>query len=245
MDAREGGGVKARLYVAGVLAGLAAVLVLAIVVLEFGISHPSPPSLRDHPRDEIPGSILYVDNRGCVVDAAASGRHADRVTCSLAGGGFANLVTWVDEQTFAYSFIKPGLTQPAWQWVRVDLATKRETMVPGSTSQPSVGADPLSGRGEQISVDPDGYLYRASSSGDRVRIYKLPAGDGASGGQFAFVTWSPDSNWFLLRYYPKGELWIISRDGLIAGTLASNVRGGGSWIIPGAGILPTLDYIQQ
>ncbi len=237
---------RGRLYVAGVLAGVTAVLVLAIVVLEFGISHPSPPSLRDTPRDQIPGSILYLDDRGCVVAAAASGRKADQISCPLASTGYMDTVIWIDDRTFAYAVMEPMAKQPTWQWIRVDLATKLETTWPATVTQPTPSAlDPVSPRNERISFDPDGYLYRTSSGGDRVRIYKLPAGDGASGGQFAFVTWSPDSNWFLLRYYPKGELWIISRDGSIAGTLASNVRGGGSWLIPGVGILPTLDYIQQ
>jgi len=233
---------KARLYVAGVMAGLAVVLVLVFAVFEFGISHPSPPSLRDNPRDEIPGSVLYLDDRGCVVDASASGRRADEITCPLASTGYIDTVTWVDEKTFAYAVMAPMAKLPTWQWIRVDLATKRETTVPGSTTQPTpLPADPVSPRGERISFDPDGYLYRTSSTGDRVRVYKLPASDGANGGQFAFVTWSPDGDWFLLRYHPKSELWIISRDGSVAGTLASDVRGGGSWMIPGVGILPTVD----
>jgi len=238
--------VRTRLYVAGVLAGVAAVLVLAFVVLQFGISNPSPPSLGSNPHDEIPGSILYFDNSGCVVDALASGRSASRVYCPLAGAGYSDTVTWVDEKTFAYVVTAPLMKQPGWQWVKVDLATKRETTVTAAASPPAAPGDLQMGaltsvRGEQISFDPDGYLYRVSG-GDRVRIYKLPGGNGSGA---AFATWSPDGEWFVLRYYPKNELWIIRRDGLAAGTLASNVRGGASWIIPGTGIWPPVDAALQ
>jgi hypothetical protein len=233
---------KARLYVAGVLAAVALVLVLAVVVLQFGISQPSPPSLRDHPRDEIPGSILHFDLGGCIVDAAASGRGVERVICPLAGAGYADTVTWIDEQTLAYAVTESSAGQSTWHWVQVDLVTKRETTLSSLTGQPTRAADPLSVRGERVSLDPDGYLYR-DSGGDRVRIYELPSNQGA--GQFEFATWSPDGEWFLLRYYPKDELWIIRRDGSVAGTLASDVRGGASWIVPGVGILPRVDPSLQ
>lgn len=234
---------RTRLYVAGVLAGVAVVLVLAFVVLEFGISHPSPPSLRDHPHDEIPGSILYFDNTGCVVDAAASGRSANRVYCPPAATGYSDTLTWIDEKTFAYAVMEPMAKLPAGQWIKVDIATKRETPGTAMASPQMQVVNMSSVRGEQISFDPDGYLYRVSG-GDRIRIYKLPSGNGG-GGQVGFMTWSPDGDWFLLRYYPKSELWIVSRDGSVAGTLASNVRGGGSWLIPGVGILPPVDPSLQ
>lgn len=242
MGAHRGGRVKTRLYVAGVLAGVAAILVLAFVVLEFGISHPSPPSLSDHPHDEIPGSILYFDNTGCVVNALASGRSTTQVYCPTAQPGFADALTWVDEKTLAYAVVAPGPAQPAWRWIRVDIATKRETDTTALTASPIQKTNPVSGRGESISFDPDGYLY-LDNGRERVRAYKLPGG--RNGGQYTFASWSPDGEWFILRYYPKNELWIIRRDGAVAGTLASNVMGGASWLIPGKGISPPVDPSLQ
>ena len=45
---------KARLYVASVLAGLALLVIMVVVVLNYGRHDPSPPSLRDHPNPAIP-----------------------------------------------------------------------------------------------------------------------------------------------------------------------------------------------
>ena len=56
--------------------------------------------------------------------------------------------------------------------------------------------------------------------------------------------WSPDGLWILLIYHePEGnpELWILSRDGSHAGTLADHVwPQGASWRIDGVGTFPEL-----
>ena len=45
---------RQRAYVAGILGGVAALLVLVVVVLQFGRYDPSPPSLQENPNPAIP-----------------------------------------------------------------------------------------------------------------------------------------------------------------------------------------------
>jgi len=58
------------------------------------------------------------------------------------------------------------------------------------------------------------------------------------------VIWSPDGQWILLHYWGRSdttELWIVSRDGAIRGTLASHAGGrAAAWYIEGAGSYPPL-----
>jgi hypothetical protein len=56
-----------------------------------------------------------------------------------------------------------------------------------------------------------------------------------------FLTWSPDGEWVLVAYRAKDELWVIRRDGSLAGTLTGNASADPSvvsWWIDGKGALP-------
>ncbi|MBA4182087.1 MAG: hypothetical protein C0506_15990, partial [Anaerolinea sp.] len=58
-----------------------------------------------------------------------------------------------------------------------------------------------------------------------------------------FLTWSPDGEWVMLTFWSDGkpgqELWILARDGSIAGTLATaGYNANPSWYIEGKGVLP-------
>ncbi len=229
MGTESGDGMRDRLYVALVFAAVAAMVVVVVVVLRLGQRDPSPPSLRDHPRPEIPGAIVYVDEDGCIRNVAASGEGPrENVACP----GHVELVTWVDAGTVAYVSFGPGTAR----WILVDLATKRETSG-AAYDQAKTGPfsleDPVSPRGERISIAGDGSVFR--SDGERIKIFTF---DGPDNERPAFGTWSPDGEWVLLRYYRENEIWIVRRDGSIAGTLTGSAVGPVSWWIDGAGALP-------
>jgi hypothetical protein len=221
---------KDRLYVVAVFAAVAVMAVVVVVVLRLGQKDPSPPSLRDHPRPEIAGTIVYVDDDGCIQKLAASGQGPrEKVTCP----GQPQVVTWVDAGTIA--FAGPGTTR----WILVDLATKKETSgAPFDQSKPPPfpRENVVSPRGEQVSIGSDGSVFR--SNGERVKIFTF---DGPGDTQPMFATWSPDGEWVLLRYFRENELWIVRRDGSVAGTLTGGATGSASWWIDGAGYLPKVD----
>jgi hypothetical protein len=219
--------VKARLTVAGIIAGVAAVLVLVVIVVIAGRFDPSPPSLQSRPVPEIPGEILYVDKDGCIIRAHTSGESRERVTCVTDGPA---AIAWVDADTVGFVAGRPGQT-----WTEVDLQTGDERVVdlyprPQPPNFESV-------RGERIDIDGDGSVYRVNGR-ERARIFDF---DGPEHRRPQFVTWSPDGDWILLRY--EDELWIISRDGSVQGTLASTqpFPYEGSWWIDGHGSLPRID----
>jgi hypothetical protein len=226
-----GRGVRNRLYVGLVLAGLVAMALLVVLVLRLGQHDPSPPSLRDHPRTEIPGKIVYVAENGCIMTTAASGSSHEEVLCPAD----VSWVTWVDTSTIAYLSFYSGVPR----WNVVDLATRRETT--GATADSSKypfypQSDPVSPRGERVSFDNEGSVY--VSDGQRAKVFAF---DGPSGERPSFVTWSPDGEWILLQYYREEELWIVRRDGSLAGTLAGDARGPASWWIDGVGFLPKVE----
>ena len=53
-----------RAYAAAVLASVLGLIVLVVLVFQFGQRHPSPPELQDHPNEAIPGTIVYFDTDG-------------------------------------------------------------------------------------------------------------------------------------------------------------------------------------
>mgnify|MGYP003379564532 CR=1 FL=1 len=73
---------KTRLYVAAVLGGLALLIAVALVVFAFGRHNPSPPSLQDNPRPEIPGQILYLD-QDFMSGSAVIGVHPNENTATV------------------------------------------------------------------------------------------------------------------------------------------------------------------
>jgi hypothetical protein len=215
---------RTRLTVAAVFAGVAVVLVLVVVVVLAGRFDPSPPSLTRHPVPAIPGEIVYVDEDGCIIRARASGESRERVTCVGHGVG---AVSWIDADTIGYAIYRPGQT-----WTELDLRTGQET-VTNAVPRPQP-PDFTSVKGERVDFDSEGSLYRINGT-ERTKILDF---DGPEYQRPYLVTWSPDGDWLLLRY--KDELWIISRDGSVQGTLAKTRSWGNgtSWWIDGHGALP-------
>lgn len=223
---------KDRLFVAGVIGGLALLVAVAVVALSIGRYNPSPPSLEDDPNPAIPGRIVFMDEDGCVVVAEASGATRDQVYCSAL---HVFSVTWVDEHTIAFM---ESTADPAGRGTLLDLRT-------GETSPGRAPGSPLpsvvSVHGEAVSVDGDGNLL-VSKDGKVTTIASFDVPRNAA--PFPF-TWSPDGEWILIEYYPPrgngGELWIVSRTGAVKGTLARGTRGGGaSWWIDGEGFTPPI-----
>ena len=219
---------RGRLYAAAILAGVAVMVALAVLLVIAGRFDPSPPSLRVNPRPEIPGEILYVNEEGCIIRARASGERRERVTCVGEGVG---PVSWIDAATIGYATWSPG----APMWTELDLRTGSET-VKNLVARPS-GPDVTSVRGERIDIDRDGDVHRVTGT-ERVKIFDF---EGPEYRQPLLATWSPDGDWVLLHY--QGELWIVSRDGRVKGTLAQgrSYPNGGSWWIDGYGYLPRID----
>jgi len=221
---------KDRLWVAGVLGGMAALVILAIAVFKFGIKDPSPQSMRDEPNGDIAGEIAYADDDGCIRVIAAAGGDSREVTCVSQFGGE---VTWVDRGHVAYLEYGPQ----AAIWWSVDVETgDEEELGPMSSTRPPVAVDAVSPNGERLHIEhPGGDIYRISG-GERVRIFDY---DGPDSWTPEYLTWSPDGEWVLLRYGKEEEFWVIRRDGSFAGTLAGGVGYvRPSWFIEGVGVLP-------
>ncbi|HET7737767.1 MAG TPA: hypothetical protein VFK32_04265 [Tepidiformaceae bacterium] len=225
-----------RLWVAGVIGGLAAMVVLAAVVLKFGIKDPSPPSLVDDPNPEIPGQIAYIARDVCIRLVEASGSQPREVTCLSPNTGIGGLI-WLDERHIAVA----AFGQSGIEWTSVDVSNGDRAPVPSPT--PGGALDNMvSPRGEELFIEWDsGDVFRLEG-GDRIRIFDF---DGPDNWAPEYVTWSPDGEWVLLRYGEKGELWIVRRDGSFAGTLTDDVSyGGATWWIDGLDPLPPSNLLK-
>ncbi len=228
---------RQRLAVAGTLVGLAAIVVLVVLILQLGRHHPSPPSLSKHPNLAIPGELLWFDRNGCLVRGSASGARRAEVACVSAPSG---ATAWLDDGGVGY--VRFGPAGPLL--VRVNTVTREETEVATLPSPYPLGSaiGPENARGESVEVRGRGEVW-VTSGGRRERIHKFDVSR-SSGARP--VSWSPDSLWIVLEYYHPGddggELWLLSRDGSVAGTLATQVRGGWapSWRIEGVGVSPPL-----
>ncbi len=217
---------RTRLYVASVVGGVAAVLVTAFLVFKIGQVDPSPPSLKDNPHDEITGAILYVGTDDCVYRAQASGRTTERIICPSIGD-YINGVSWQDAGKFSYFTYDSAGEQE----VEVDIASRKETQLPPRPlSKPplSFPYSPVSARGERISIDPEGDVYRVDGGRERIFDFK-----GVEGDRPEVLTWSPDGEWVALFHYRSEQIWIVRRDGTVAGTLANSARPSISWWIDG------------
>ena len=134
-------------------------------------------------------------------------------------------------------------------WILVDIETGKATGTTVAAGQYKgfhfPGQNAISSLGESVSVDQrDGKVFRIVD-GVRTEIADF---DVREYGGPNVVTWSPDGQWILLQYYPprnndgRNELWILSRDGAISGTLATDARGSpASWWIDGLGFLPAVE----
>ncbi len=234
------------LFLAAAALGLAAVVLIPLVVVRFGRVDPSPASLSDDPRNEIPGELLYRDYDGCLVRAAASGATRERLFCGIPYvpiSGGARSYAWVDAETVAY--VVHGMTLDSAHVTELDLrmnaksAGERRIRVPGPKEVGRYGQlEPISVHGERASVTDDGKL-RINRNGEQDEI-----ADFDIAGLLRVVTWSPDGEWLALSYLAeegdgRSEIWLISRDGKVRGTLAKGLGDVQvSWRIEGAGIAP-------
>ena len=229
---------RQRLFVAGVFASFAVLLLLSVVIFQFGRRNPSPPSLQDHPNPAIPGEVIYLATNSCITRISASGANKQEIVCP----GRVDYLARLDERAIVYGFYFPS-GGPATQR---DLVTGQEavldaTMNPDKLFTPHTGANQRSVLDEFITVDPDGSVYRSNSTEPgRTRIFDC---DCANYRSPQFLTWSPDGQWVMVTYWKNDnaqqQLWIIARDGSFAGTLAAaGPNANASWFIEGKGVLP-------
>lgn len=239
---------RERLITSFALGGLVLVVAVALVVFQFGRKDPSPPSLEDTPIPAIPGEILFRNGDNCVVRAAASGASREEVYCGypevLTKTGIGSVV-WIDENTIGFPTISQTDTTRL-DIIEVDLETKEETIRQNAASAQSLYREAaVSPDGERAEVLDNGTLVY-TVSGERTEIAKFDA----EPYQVWPVVWSPDSQWLVVSYQPPHssgrELWVISRDGSVQGTLVEgsswqeSPSDQASWLIPGIGITPVL-----
>lgn len=214
---------RERLIVAAVIAGVAVIAALGFLVLGPGRRDLSPPSLREHPRAEIPGEILYLNSEECIVAAAASGATRRQLRCT----GGVTALTWLEDGRVAYLSFQWGRSI----WTVFDPISGSNEQLRSDAPMPD--GTLTSVRGETAEIDQQGNLYiQSATSRDKVYTFKdLPQYSRPS-----VRLWSPDGEWLLLQY--RDELWIVRRDGSLAGTLVSDdvYWSAVSWRIPGAGI---------
>lgn len=225
-----------RVVAASALAALAALAVVIVLVFAFGRHDPSPPSLIRHPDPAIPGELIFVENDGCIVRAAASGLSREQAYCLPDGLG--GPIGWLDGHTagiVAYDQRGPVLHEVDFQ-----AKTERDTGRAVPPGKGPIEAGLVSVNGESVSVDEHGAVF-VLTDGTRTKVADF---DVATYGGPQFLAWSPDGEWMVLQYFPRrgatgAELWILRRDGETAGTIATNVRGQGvSWRVEGLGISP-------
>ncbi len=214
----------ARWFAVIVLGGLASVLVAAVVLLRLGVTDPSPPSLTRDPNPAIPGDLLYLDSGSCLVLARASGESSRSVHCT---GLMPRRLFFLGQQQAGY--LVSSISGETLVVVDLQSGAEVERRPVGPSDFPEL----LAPDGTRVFRRDDGRL-------DLIR-------DGAVTGTLSFpgldwapehVGWSPDSQWLAFLYFPprerSAELWLVSRDGAIRGTLATNATGSQvAWRIEG------------
>lgn len=226
---------KARLYVASVIGGLALLVITVVVVLNYGRHDPSPPSLRDHPNPAIPGTVIYLDEDRCIRRVPASGGDAQELYC-LSRNDYVSRIFYIDDQTIG--IVRSDTRGEVLSVVDLTTRAVRDTGVVVSPWK-GPGIDLVSPTGEEAFSDDSGGIYLLKD-GIRTTIAEFDVRD--YGGPYP-VIWSPDGEWILLHYWGRsnnGELWIVSRDGAIRGTLATQANGVAAWHIEGVGTFPPL-----
>ena len=237
---------RARLTFAGVLFGLAAIVVVPLLIFQFGRHDPSPPSLTKDPNPAIPGEILYFDEDGCVVRARASGEDTRVATCDLSTTP-ASFVTWLGADTIAVgqsAFGKPGPTEGGFEVRTLNLRTGEKgtgkAAIDGQFAPfgSSVGQESV--HGERVSLGQNGEVTLLAGT-SKTQIADFDVAEYRSP---QFLTWSPDGEWMVLVYYDdeSQDLWVLSRDGKTAGTIARGLRQPiVSWYIDGHGAAPKVE----
>ncbi len=239
---------RTRLYVAGVLGGIGLLAGTLVVVVAFGRHNPSPPSLKDNPRPEIAGEILYTDRQACFVIAQASGAGEERLGCTVAHKPIGQQFWWIDDETVEWSY-QSGPNEATI--VEVDIRTGQQRETGKKTDPVPFGWQPFPtrfGELQQCLEGPDGTLACIDNDGRLVMVendvpttvaeFDLPKYNRPN-----VKGWSPDSQWVVLEYHPQRsngpELWIISRDGSVRGTLAADTMFTQiAWRIDGVGTWP-------
>ncbi len=232
---------RTRLYVAAVIAGLALLVVAVIVVANYGRHDPSPPSLRDDPNPVIPGSIIYLNEEQCIIRAAASGAGSEEVYC-LSRNDYPAEIYSVDDTTIL--FTRYDSRGPVLFELNTETRTIRDLGVQPSTPKPGAESGLVAPSGEEVFSEYDGRIVLLKD-GTRTTIAEF---DTREYGGPSPVTWSPDGQWILLRYWARThpELWIISRDGATRGTLTTDASGSAaSWYIDGVGTYPPIPENYQ
>lgn len=224
---------KQRMAGVAVIGGGVVLIAVLALVLAFGRKDPSPPSLVDEPEPSIQGQILYLSVDGCIIVADASGAERRELTCPVDATG----VGWLDDGTVLYGTFA---REPAW-WVYDPETGDTEQIETGDPVYEVFGPpEPRSPVGEnRATFDDEGSLLVLDPEPSVVYEY-----DGPSGYQPGLVTWSPDGEWILVHYSRDEELWIVARDGSVAGTIADDVRftnNIASWRIEEVGVLPEVE----
>jgi hypothetical protein len=228
--------VRTRLYVAAVIAGLALLVITVIVVANFGRHNPSPPSLRDDPNPAIPGSIIYLNDEQCIIRTAASGAGPEEEVYCLSKNDYPSEMYLADDTTIL--FTRYDSRGPVLFELDTATRTIRDLGVQPTTPKP-VESGLVAPSGEEVFAEYDGRVV-VLKNGTRTTIAEFDTG--RQGGPSP-VTWSPDGQWILLRYWARtrAELWIVSRDGTTQGTLTKDASGSAaSWYVEGVGTYPPI-----
>jgi hypothetical protein len=237
---------KQRAVVAAVLGGLVAIIAVPLLIFAYGRHDPSPPSLEDDPVMAIPGTVLFFDEDGCVVEVAASGAQGSILTCDVPTSP-ASFLTRIDARRIAVAQSHPGPQGEGFDVTVVNLGTGAQSTARvsiedlgfpfGPSSQESV-------HGERVSIGERGEVTLLAGTEKRqIADFDVPEYRGPQ-----FLTWSPDGEWMLLSYYgdSEQELWVLSRDGETAGTLARGLRQPVvSWYIEGLGAWPKVEIVAE
>jgi hypothetical protein len=225
-----------RLWIAGILSGLATIAVVAFLVLGPGRFHPSPPSLEGHPVEGLPGRIAYVDEDGCIIVVELGSATEREIHCDASR---PQALTFINGHTLAFTVYSGG---PTPRWTAIDIPTGDST---GLGAFPDPGWEWDQTAGGRIYVDGDGEVF-VVEDGNKRSLYAAtyPEHDRPTP-----VAISSDGAWLMAFYSPPRsngpELWIIAMDGSVARTVTKDVTWdprGVSWWIDGFGAAPAMRH---
>lgn len=221
-----------RWFAAAVIGGLLAVIASAVIALSWGRKNVSPPDLTEAPNLAIPGQVLYLDVDNCLILADASGAARRQVACT---GFIPSGVYLPDAASIAY--LEPRYPSSRLVILNAADGSKLEER---TVTQPAFPGVPPAPDGTEAYVRSDGRIQLLR---DGKEVAVLTFEDVEWGPRP--LGWSPDSQWLVLAYdHPRKsstELWVVSRDGTVRGTIAKDASGGSvAWRIEGVGTWPTV-----